>query len=55
MYRAHTVSTSVAASPRAVCEYVSDTSNLPVWAVDLPSGMFHNPMRVIPNGAGSAA
>lgn len=92
MYRAHTVSTSIAASPEAVYEYASDPSNLPVWApgfvqaiekrgadwvaqtslgevrfrfappndlgvldheVDLPSGTFHNPMRVIPNGPGS--
>jgi len=92
MYRAHTVSVGIAASPKEVYDYASDPSNLPVWApgfvksiekrgpdwvaqtslgevqfrfaetndqgvldheVDLPSGTFHNPMRVIPNGAGS--
>lgn len=92
MYRAHTVSVGISASPKTVYDYASDPSNLPVWApgfiksiekqssdwiaqtslgeirlrfaapndlgvldhdVDLPSGTFHNPMRVIPNGEGS--
>jgi len=92
MYRAHTVSVGIAIDPNAVYSYVSDPSNLPVWApgffksiekqgdrwvaqttlgeitirfarenalgvldheADCPSGTFHNPMRVIPNGAGS--
>jgi hypothetical protein len=92
MYRAHTVSVGIAVAPKAVYEYVSDGTNLPVWAsglatsirkqgnhwiaetpmgqakvtfapvnefgvadhdVELPTGKFHNPMRVVPNGSGS--
>ena len=32
MYGAHTVSTSIVASPEAVYKHAADPSNLPVWA-----------------------
>ncbi|HEX9853295.1 MAG TPA: SRPBCC family protein [Woeseiaceae bacterium] len=91
MHRAHTVSVAVGVRPDAAYAYISDPTNLPLWApgfiksiqwrddvwiaqttlgaarfrfapanaygildhdVELPTGTFHNPMRVIPNGSG---